>query len=157
LGEIESFPNGAAGRQAATEAALKAADPQCYAIAFYLAHDLFRHHNELHGRIWRATELVIAGHVMEPYQYDDQSTAARVKSSGKHEHYYELSKPSHWLCDCFDYRNRTAPTQTMLQRRQRNAITTQTQNTTMSKFDWRPNSWMSDLVTAVVMLATAVW
>ena len=116
---VESFPAGDAGRQAARETALKLNDPQAYATAFYLANNLFRHHQELHGRIWSATEIVAEGRVSGMNaRYDQPNNIARINpQDGKNPlplpdgDAYSLGfgADGRCICNCPDYQFASAP------------------------------------------------
>ncbi len=110
---LQSWPPGPDNRQEATEAMLQHNDARAYAAAFYLVRDLFRDRPDLHGRIWRACEIVADGDVMEPYHINDEPhTIARVKSqsaAGIHTgrryavKVHQTTDGKLYTCDCIDF------------------------------------------------------
>lgn len=116
---VESFPAGDVGRQQARETAIKANDPRAYAAAFYLVNDVYRHRQELHGRIWSAAEILAENRLtgMNPI-HDQPNSIARVNPRpGKNPlpapegDAYTIGRQADdvYACTCPDYQFRNAP------------------------------------------------
>lgn len=113
--EFLTFPGTPEGHQAAIEAGIKLDDPQVYAAAFYLAHDLFRHRRQLQARVWRAARLLVDGRVRKPFPQDGMQVKARVqpeRDDNRHPIPYRVRRfqTASYVCDCFDFlRNPSIP------------------------------------------------
>lgn len=109
---LNRFPSGKENAELAMIAAIRFNDPEVYALAFYLANDLFRDHPDVNGRLWRAAEIVINGDVKEPYHIDGRSTVSRVRSQNPkpHEHgkHHRIDRPEpngRYFCSCYDHQD----------------------------------------------------
>ncbi len=94
---LETYPPGAEGAQAAKERALQLDDADAYAIARYLARDLFRHRPDLQARIWKAGRILADGHV---YEAPIMTAAAYAVRSQKDPQRFHLVTHQNAIYDC---------------------------------------------------------